>query len=676
MVTVDRAEIQVDAELNESSFRAAAREANTELEKFVGDVEIGADLDDASFLRAAQQANFQLRQTLEAARIEGDLDTASFQQAVRRANLELRAVENSIRIGADVDRARFTEAVRSASGQLRQGFARIGDDSGTDFGTNFNRSFSRTLIDGAGNIAGGFSRAIQGGIIGSPAIGIGLVTAIAAAMPLAGTLAAGTFITAFGAGLAGLGIVFAAQAPQVRTAFREVFAGIAGDLREMAIPFEATLTSIAEFARRTFDGLAPALNQAFADMAPVVTVFASQLGRAFEALGPAIGPVTEVFNEILNELGARLPGLFENIADSLINLSNSIDPAQFAALAVGILNIIPAINNMIAGLTRAQQVMQPWFDAIVNGFREVMPALRELFAAFGGSATAGQVFAALGFTVTSSAKVIASAIRLVTAQVNVARAVFAALANAGQAAWARLANSTRAQWAAIRNTISSVVGSIQAIVSRGWATVTSITTRAWASVRGAVGRAISGVRSVVVSGWSSIAAATSSAWARVTSIVSRAVSSVASIVGRIRSLTSNLWGGLTNGLSAAVGTITSLINGAISAVNSLISAINRIPAVNLPDIPGFAGGVRNFGGGLAVVGERGPELMALPRGSSVFSNGESRRMIAGAQASGGNQTNNLTIINNGPAAGADLLRDITWSLKYAVGAGVRTSGAI
>lgn len=38
-------------------------------------------------------------------------------------------------------------------------------------------------------------------------------------------------------------------------------------------------------------------------------------------------------------------------------------------------------------------------------------------------------------------------------------------------------------------------------------------------------------------------------------------------------------------------------------------------------IPGFAGGVDNFRGGLAMVGERGPELVNLPRGSSVIPNG-------------------------------------------------------
>jgi tape measure domain-containing protein len=46
-------------------------------------------------------------------------------------------------------------------------------------------------------------------------------------------------------------------------------------------------------------------------------------------------------------------------------------------------------------------------------------------------------------------------------------------------------------------------------------------------------------------------------------------------------------------------------------------------------IPGFADGVRNFSGGLAVVGERGPELVNLPAGSDVYTNQESRAMGGG-----------------------------------------------
>lgn len=44
-------------------------------------------------------------------------------------------------------------------------------------------------------------------------------------------------------------------------------------------------------------------------------------------------------------------------------------------------------------------------------------------------------------------------------------------------------------------------------------------------------------------------------------------------------------------------------------------------------IPGFASGVRGFAGGLAVVGEGGPELLRLPAGSDVFSAGDTRAIL-------------------------------------------------
>lgn len=60
--------------------------------------------------------------------------------------------------------------------------------------------------------------------------------------------------------------------------------------------------------------------------------------------------------------------------------------------------------------------------------------------------------------------------------------------------------------------------------------------------------------------------------------------------------------------------------------------------VDLPDIhvPGFASGVTNFRGGLAVVGEKGPELVHLPPGTNVYPNGAAPQGggAAGGSASG------------------------------------------
>ena len=75
---------------------------------------------------------------------------------------------------------------------------------------------------------------------------------------------------------------------------------------------------------------------------------------------------------------------------------------------------------------------------------------------------------------------------------------------------------------------------------------------------------------------------------------------------------------------------------------------------SIPKIPTFAKGVRNFAGGMAIVGEQGPELAHFPRGTNIFSNRETRQAFDGnVGAVGGQQTtkiHNGNVILNTPAA--------------------------
>lgn len=65
-------------------------------------------------------------------------------------------------------------------------------------------------------------------------------------------------------------------------------------------------------------------------------------------------------------------------------------------------------------------------------------------------------------------------------------------------------------------------------------------------------------------------------------------------------------------------------------------------------IPGFARGVKDFVGGLAMVGERGPELVNLPRGSNVYNTTMTRQLMpagVGARAVDQRQYNDTYNIN-------------------------------
>jgi phage-related minor tail protein len=85
-----------------------------------------------------------------------------------------------------------------------------------------------------------------------------------------------------------------------------------------------------------------------------------------------------------------------------------------------------------------------------------------------------------------------------------------------------------------------------------------------------------------------------------------------------------------------------IINRKIDELNWLIEQINRLPKVNIEPIgkmtkssgttgfadfrqlPGNADGTNYWKGGLTWVGERGPELLDIPRGSQIYNNQESR----------------------------------------------------
>ena len=70
------------------------------------------------------------------------------------------------------------------------------------------------------------------------------------------------------------------------------------------------------------------------------------------------------------------------------------------------------------------------------------------------------------------------------------------------------------------------------------------------------------------------------------------------------------------------------------AVQGVIDKVKNISFPSVPDwVPGFAGGVRNFAGGWAMVGEQGPELMYVPKGSDIYSNAQSKNLLNNATPS-------------------------------------------
>ncbi|MDD5987295.1 MAG: tape measure protein [Eubacteriales bacterium] len=105
-----------------------------------------------------------------------------------------------------------------------------------------------------------------------------------------------------------------------------------------------------------------------------------------------------------------------------------------------------------------------------------------------------------------------------------------------------------------------------------------------------------------------------------------------------------------NGIKAAakapLNAVIWLVNRAIDGLNKFKVKIPKgVPKIggkafgfNISHIPQLAKGTANAAGGLTMVGEQGPELVELPKGSRVNTAGQTRRMET-------SRTNNITIRN-------------------------------
>jgi TP901 family phage tail tape measure protein len=78
----------------------------------------------------------------------------------------------------------------------------------------------------------------------------------------------------------------------------------------------------------------------------------------------------------------------------------------------------------------------------------------------------------------------------------------------------------------------------------------------------------------------------------------------------------------------------------ISALSVAKGASPLSGAVGVGKVPAFASGVTNFRGGMALVGERGAELVTLPRGSNVLPANQTKNVL---NNSGGNKTYNVNV---------------------------------
>ncbi len=290
-------------------------------------------------------------------------------------------------------------------------------------------------------------------------------------------------------------------------------------------------------------------------LAPILAALGKAIGEVLEALGPALGKVLKALAPVLGELA-------EALAEILIALVPLLPP--LADLIAALAPLIPLIARLVAAVVR---LLVPALNAIIKVVTEVVKWIVNLVLHWHD-----------GW----------EAIR------TVAGAVLGALGRA----------------------IGTFIRNVQQVWSTGW----------------------NAVRTVGTTIWNGLKAAASTAWSAIETVIIDPIRTVKDVVITVFQTIRDTLRGIWNGLKAVASTVWNAIAGAvrtavnlaIDAINVLIRGMNKVsggldwiagPFANwgeIPEIPHLARGGTMTRAGLALVGEQGPEVLALPRGASVI----------------------------------------------------------
>lgn len=350
-----------------------------------------------------------------------------------------------------------------------------------------------------------------------------------------------------------------------------------------------------------FDAAKAAVEAAITFITGVLSRFGDDVIGEFLATVEAVRPVVEF---VFNAIAARIEEVFGAIAAFMEEHGSSISRILEGAWNVikGHLEVTWAI---ISGLFKI------WLAVITGDWSGALDAFKQM---------AGDVWDGIKTMLEGVWQVIAGIFTIALDE----------LVQLLSAKWNEMKTDVETKWTAIRDFVAA----------------------RWDDLMTDTNAKITAIRDFVSGVWGEVQTRTETVWGDVKTFIGDRWADIKTGIDNIKQdlLSSILWpfeqaqnaiGGLARGFG---NEIISALNGAGNAVEwfgrGFIDSVNWIGGklgvgsiiqgyVNVPDIPFLARGTQNFPGGLAVVGEEGPELLRLPQGADVYGNDTLRKLMTG-----------------------------------------------
>lgn len=374
------------------------------------------------------------------------------------------------------------------------------------------------------------------------------------------------------------------------------------------------------------------------------------------AAGFAAFKVAGVINWFV-QLGVKvkeLGGIF-----GALRAAMSTNPIGLIITAIGV--IIPLLielesrfhifSNAVEWIKNAWNGMVEWFTGIFNGIGQALSNVWQAITTAFNNVTAflqnwGPTILAIMFWPFSLL------IGLVITFKDQIMAVLNAL-------WSGIS----AGFQAVTGFIQAVFQTASAVVMAVWSPIAGFFGGVWAQIRGI----FSGVGNFfgAVFGWAANAA--SGALNSIIGVASGVYNAIASFFRPIGTVAGNMIGGTIRGVvNGIIGMVQNGLNSFISMINGAAGIINKIPGVHIPGIPHIglprlAFGAKNYAGGVTLVGERGPELVNLPKGSDVYTATQTANAFRNSRGGGGGVTIQHMEVHNDVDA-HNVIEQIGWRL--------------
>jgi phage-related protein len=288
--------------------------------------------------------------------------------------------------------------------------------------------------------------------------------------------------------------------------------------------------------------------------------------------------VDSVVQWLVNTAAPAIAGFAQAIGDKFAELVGWVQE-HWAGIQEAIGHVVAAITFLVeTWIAYIQTIWQAWGDEILR--------------------IASTIWDQIKLAVETAINLVRGIIETVVALIN---------GDWGQA-WDAFKGVIDAAWTYIRETIENVLGIIAQLIEG----------------------ALSSIRVIWEAGWNIMGGVFSGAWATVTSAIGAGVDAVADLI-------TGILGRIMDAVSEAASWVIRQADRMLGPLDEILGTIGRVGGAiggAIGRIPGFATGVTNFGGGLAIVGEGGPELVHLPRGVDVYTNDETMDFLGGGGGSG------------------------------------------